>query len=145
MLYLGADHGGFNAKKELLVWLASKGLETADCGATQLDPGDDYPEFAVAVARHVGMGSEDRGILLCRSGVGMCMAANKVDGVRAVVGFDAQTIIAARADEDSNVLCLAADRLTLQEMQSYIELFLSSPFSSEERHQRRLEKLAAIK
>ncbi len=70
---------------------------------------------------------------------------NKIDGVRAVVGSDAQTIIAARADEDANVLCLAADRLTLQEMQSYIELFLSSPFSAQERHQRRLEKLAAIK
>ncbi len=80
MVYIGADHGGFQAKKELVAWLLSKGLETADCGATQLDPGDDYPEFAVAVARHVGMGSVDRGILLCRSGVGMCMAAIRLTG-----------------------------------------------------------------
>ena len=118
-IYLGADHGGFDTKNELLKQLEAKfpEHEFVDLGAKTLEPLDDFPDYAEAVARNVA-GENDEvgesewkalGILICRSGNGMCIAANKVKGIYASLGFSAQHGLMARRDDNANVLCLDAD------------------------------------
>ncbi len=103
---LGADHGGFSLKTELLPWLKSHGYEVLDLGAHSLDPTDDYPDFSEMVAEAVASGKARRGILVCGSGVGAGIAANKVPGVRASVCHDTYSAHQGVEHDDMNVLCL---------------------------------------
>lgn len=140
-IYLGADHGGFEAKNAAIVLLQAAGYVVKDLGAHIYDETDDYPEFAAAVARAVAADPEGRGLLFCRSGEGMAMAANRFRGVRAALVWNEEVARETRSDNDANVAVLPADFLPAGEQHAVIETFLQTPFSREERHQRRVREL----
>ena len=141
---LGADHGGFSLKAQLLPWLQDAGYEILDVGAHTLDATDDYPDYAEAVAQAVASGQAQRGILVCGSGVGACIAANKVPGVRACLCHDTYSAHQGVEHDDMNVLCLGARVIGMELARELVTAFLKARFSGEERHRRRLEKILAI-
>ncbi len=140
---IGADHGGFSLKNELLGWLRPK-HEILDLGAHALDPVDDYPDFAEAVAQTVRSGQARRGIIICGSGVGASIAANKVPGVRACLCHDAYSAHQGVEHDDMNILCLGARVVALELAKDLVTAFLNATFSGEERHRRRLDKVLDI-
>jgi ribose 5-phosphate isomerase B len=140
---MGADHGGFLLKKTLRNFLEEKGHEVIDLGTQSPEPSD-YPDFARAVAEAVMSGKTERGVLICGSGVGASVAANKVPGIRAAVCHDTFSAHQGVEDDEMNVLCLG-ERIIGPELAKEIVLrFLSARFSGAERHVRRLEKVKAI-
>ena len=141
---LGADHGGFSLKTELLPWLQDQGYEILDLGAQTLDPTDDYPDFSEAVAQAVASGEAQRGIVVCGSGVGACIVANKIPGVRACLCHDTYSARQGVEHDDMNVLCLGARVIEVELARELVTAFLSARFSTEERFRRRLRKLLAI-
>jgi len=141
---LGTDHGGFPLKVPLLTWLQDQGYEILDVGAHTFDPGDDYPDFAEAVAKAVASGQAQRGILLCGSGVGSSITANKVPGVRACPCHDTYSAHQGVEHDDMNVLCLGARVIGIELAKELVTAFLNARFTSEERHRRRLEKVITI-
>ena len=138
---LGADHGGFSLKTELLPWLQGQGYEVLDLGAHTLDPTDDYPDFAIAVAQAVASGEAQRGIVVCGSGVGACIVANKMTGIRACLCYDAYSAHQGVEHDDMNVLCLGARVIGVELAKELVSAFLNARFSGEERHRRRLQKV----
>jgi ribose 5-phosphate isomerase B len=136
-IWLGADHGGFELKEALKARLSAAGHMTQDLGAHEFDAEDDYPQFAHAVAEAVAKNPDCRGVLLCRSGAGMVMAANRHPGVRAAQARDTHEAEHARAHNDANVLSLAADSLSEEEAWAVLEKFLTSQADEAERHARR--------
>ena len=140
---LGADHGGFQLKAKLLTMLQSKGLEVADLGTHSPKPCD-YPQIGYKVARAVAERRFDRGILLCKSGVGIAIVANKVPGIRAAVCGDLFDAERSRSHNDANVLVLGAEKLRDAQAKRIVEVWLSTPFDSGGRHERRLRQIAAI-
>lgn len=143
-VFIGADHRGFALKNFLAKRLAAQGHNVEDCGPARLDPEDDYPDYALRVARGVAGHLGARGILVCGSGVGMDVVANKVRGVRATLGYSADEVAHGRARDDINVLALSADRLEPAEAEALAELFLMTPFGAAERDVRRQRKIAGI-
>ena len=143
-LAMGADHGGFRLKAELLPWLQGQGYQIVDLGAFALDLADDYPDFAEAVARTVASGQANRGILICGSGVGACIAANKVPGVRACLCHDTYSARQGVEHDDMNVLCLGARVIDMELARELASAFLNARFTGEDRHRRRLEKTLII-
>jgi ribose 5-phosphate isomerase B len=143
-IYLGGDHGGFEVKKKIAEWLTNQGYQVEDCGAFKFDADDDYPDFTFPVAQKVAYDQSglSRGIVFCRSGAGVVIAANKVHGIRAIRAHDAKSAEHGRRDNDANVLGLAGDWMTEAEMQATILAFLTTPFDGAERHRRRLQKIA---
>ena len=144
-IYLGSDHGGFTLKAELQNYLADKHpeLEVQDCGVFVLDPSDDYPPIALQVAEKVASAQDGLGILLCRSGSGMVIAANKVKGVRAVELYDARIAKQAKSHNHANVIALGGDYLSLATMIEIIEAFLQTEPDQDVRHRRRLSQISA--
>ena len=145
-VFVGADHAGFRLKATVMAHLSKRGVAVEDEGDKQLDPADDYPQFAYAVTTKV-LGSEDddpRGILLCGSGQGMCIAANRVRGIRASLCWSEDIARETRTDNDSNVLCLPARVLSDDEALRIIDIWLDTPFSGAERHQRRLNEIETL-
>lgn len=141
-IYLGADHRGFELKEELFEWLRNGGYEVVDVGNEVFDPEDDYVDYGVRVAEMVEGGEKnERGILICGSGHGMEMVANKFPHVRAVLGFNQEVTQQGREDEDANVLVLAADWVEEKEARERVEVFLETEFSEEVRHKRRINKI----
>ena len=140
---LGADHGGFGLKNELVKEL-SQSYEVLDLGAHTLDAADDYPDFSEAVARAVSSGEAQRGILICGSGVGTCIAANKIAGVRACVCHDLYSAHQGVEHDDMNILCLGARVVSVELARELVKAFLEARFSDEERYHRRLGKVMAI-
>jgi ribose 5-phosphate isomerase B len=140
-IYLGADHNGFAMKEHVFAYLAKRGYEVEDVGDRELDPDDDFPEFAqMAALKVLGDDSKDpRAILICGGGQGMCMAANRFRGIRASVIWDEYEAKMTRNDNDSNVLCLPSRVLEKdeQEWQDIIETWLKTPFASAARYRRR--------
>ena len=141
---LGADHRGFALKEDLQMYLEAQGHTVNDVGARHLDPTDDYPDYAYAAAMLVASGEADRAILICGSGAGMVIAANKVAGIRAVEAQTVPHIIAARKDDDANVLALGADEVDEDLAREIADAFLSAPYEKEERHERRLDEISEI-
>ena len=141
---VGADHGGYALKMELLPWLEELGYEVLNLGAHELDPDDDYPDYADAVAGAVASGEARRGIVICRSGVGACIAANKVPGVRACLCHDNYSSHQGVEHDDMNVLCLGARVVGVEVAQELIEAFLHADFIDEGRFRRRLDKVLAV-
>jgi ribose 5-phosphate isomerase B len=141
---LGADHGGFSLKIELVSWLQNQGYEVLDLGARTFDPADDYPDFSLAVAQAVASGEAQRGVIICGSGVGACIVANKVAGIRAGLCHDAYSARQGVEHDDMNVLCLGARIIGVELAKELVHGFLCAQFSGEERHRRRLQKLLAI-
>jgi ribose 5-phosphate isomerase B len=145
-LYIGADHAGFEMKKELIDFLKRSGHQVIDEGDKKLMPEDDYPQFAGrVVAAMLASGEQDpRGILICGSGQGMCIAANRFKGIRACLCYDIREARTARNDDDSNVLCLSARTLTLKQAEPIITAWLTTPFAAAPRFKRRIDELDTL-
>lgn len=141
---LAADHGGFAMKELMAADLRAAGFEVTDFGARDLDPGDDYPDFVIPLARAVAAGILERGIALCSSGVGASIAANKVAGVRAALIHDAYSAHQGVEDDAMNVLCLGSQVVGYAAAWELVRAFLASSFSGAGRHRRRLAKVAAL-
>lgn len=144
MIYLGGDHAGFDLKEQIEAALLEEGHTVRDLGNTAFDEGDDYPVFAKAVANTVAGDKTARGVLFCGNAEGVCIVANKVDGVRAGVGFSAEAVRTARNDDDINVLCLPGRMMALTQAREVVRVFLETPFEGAKRHRRRLDQIADI-
>lgn len=138
---IGADHGGFPLKEEIRRMLEEWGHRVKDVGAFHADPGDDYPDFVRPLAEAVISGSAERGILICGSGVGAAIAANKFPGIRASVCHDTFSSRQGVEDDDMNVLCLGARVIGPELCREVVSSFLGARFSGAERHVRRLDKV----
>ena len=138
---IGADHGGFDMKTQLAALLAQVGHRVVDCGNRTFDPDDDYPDFAIPLARAVAEGMLDRGVLVCGSGVGASVTANKVHGVRAALIHDNYSARQGVEDDNMNVLCLGGRTTGVAVAWDCVRSFLSAQFSGAERHRRRLAKV----
>jgi len=169
MIYIGADHRGFELKEFLKERLKIHNYDFEDIGAHQFDPNDDYPQIALKVAQKVASlqqsasipqqsassprevsisphissphKSAHKGILICGSGIGVCFAANKVKGIRAGLGVNPEIIKAAREDDDINVLCLPSDFIESEEAWKIVEVFLNTEFIEKEKFIRRIKEV----
>ncbi len=139
---LGADHAGFALKEEIRRALEALGLQVEDVGTYSADSVD-YPDFAERVARGVASGRFDRGILVCGTGIGMAIAANKVPGVRAATVTDVEMARLSRAHNDANILALGGRLLDHTRALEIVRTFLDTPFAGD-RHQRRVDKIRAL-
>lgn len=142
-IYLAADHNGFDMKRHLAAFLRRKGFDVADEGGQRLDMADDFPQFAAraVAAMKASDDAEPRGILICGSGQGMCMAANRYKGIRASLCWDAHEAHAARNDDDSNVLCLPARFITSEQAEAIATTWLDTPFAAASRFKRRIKQM----
>ena len=143
VVVFGSDHVGFEMKGELISRLKDR-YEIMDAGPTTYDAADDYPDYAGAAALNVASGKAWRGVLICGSGVGVCIAANKVTGVRACVCHDTFSAHQGVEHVDMNVLCLGARVIGIELAWEILTAFLNAEFGGEDKHQRRLNKLIAI-
>lgn len=143
-LGIAADHGGFELKEKLAAELRARGHEVTDFGAYEYIFGDDYPDFVVPLARAVARGEMDRGVAVCGSGVGACIAANKVPGVRSALIVDAYSAHQGVEDDDMNVVCLGGRVTGFDLALDLLEAFLKARFNGGERYERRLRKVAAL-
>jgi len=142
-VYLGSDHAGFELKAHLVAHLTSLGHEAIDVGPAHYDAEDDYPPFCIEAARRVLADPGSLGIVIGGSGNGEQIAANKVLGVRAALAWNAEVARLAREHNDANVVAIGARMHTLDEATAIVATFLSTPFSGSERHQRRIDQIAA--
>jgi len=140
---VGADHAGFDLKQILVADLRRGGHEVIDAGTTSVDPVD-YPDFAEAVSKMILSGAAQRGLLICGSGVGASVSANKIPGIRAAVCHDTYSARQGVEHDDMNVLVLGARIIGIELARELAEGFLAAKFTGEERHRRRLEKIAAL-
>lgn len=145
-VYIGADHNGFRLRNDLINYLKRAGHDVQDDGDTRLNPDDDFPIFAhKVVTGMLSSGDPDpRGILICGSGQGMCMAANRFRGIRALLGYDQESVRSARNDDDANVLCLPASVVEQDTAHVLVETFLNTPFAAAPRFVRRIKELDDI-
>ena len=141
---VGADHAGYHLKQLIAETLRAQGHDVFDVGAHAHDPSDDYPDFALALAERVASGDSERGIMVCGSGVGASVAANKTPGVRAAVCHDSYSAHQGVEHDDMNVLCLGARIVGEEVARELVTNFLDAEFSGEERHWRRLRKVNAM-
>ncbi len=139
---IGSDHRGVEAKRRLVASLQQQGHTVIDIG-TNAHESVDYPDLAFEVAQRVSKGTAERGILICGTGIGMCIAANKLRGVRAAPCHDRITAEMSRRHNDANVLCLSADLLGEELIDRMVRIFLETPFDGG-RHARRVEKIGKI-
>jgi len=137
---IGSDHAGFSVKERLKCFLAENNIETEDVGPYSEDSVD-YPDYAKKVAKKVADNKELKGILICGSGTGMAMAANKIKGIRAAVGYDTYIAEMSRLHNDANVLCLREREFPYEKTKEIVDVWLKTPFSNDERHKRRIEKI----
>ena len=142
MIYLGADHRGFRLKEEIKKFLAEKNYQFEDMGNFKYDPNDDYTDFAKLVAQKVSEKPEEhKGILICGSGVGVDITANKFHGVRSALADDIATAKQSRQHDDTNVLSLPADEMGIGLAKKIVNVWLSTPFSNGEKYKRRIDKM----
>jgi len=142
MIYLGADHRGFLLKVKIKELLLSQNLNVTDLGPDKIVPDDDFPIVSIKVAENVVKKHGDLGILICGSGAGACVAANKVVGARATLGFSTEQIKAAKNDDDVNILCLSCNWIDDDTSEEIVKEFIDSIFIAEERHIRRLKQIS---
>jgi ribose 5-phosphate isomerase B len=144
MIYIGADHRGFNLKQNLVSWLTAWKYQFEDLGANSLEPDDDYTVYAELVAKKIQNTPHSLGILLCGSGVGVDIVANKFDGIRSSIGKNVEQVKAGRHDDNMNVLVIAADFTSEEEAQSMIKTFLETVYVSSARYEKRLADIKKI-
>lgn len=140
-VYLGTDHAGFEFKEKIKSFLQTNGYEVEDCGALEYDKDDDYPDFISVAAKKVSENPGSFGVVLGKSGAGECIVANKINGIRAVLGVSEQNVRLSREHNDANVLSLGSEIVSEDQANRFVELFINTPFSNEERHVRRIEKI----
>ena len=144
MIFLGADHAGFQTKQAIKVKLLEIKKSFIDLGTNSEKPLVDYPDYAQLVAEKVKEKAQNQGILICGSGTGMCIAANKIKGIRASVAWDEYTAQKSREDNNANILCLSGRDTPIKEAVKIAEIWLNSIFSEKERYQKRLNKIKKI-
>ena len=142
-IFVGADHRGFHLRNALIAYLKRAGYDVYDEGDEKLDPEDDFPIFAAKVVHQLQSSDdvEPRGILICGSGQGMCIAANRFKGIRACMGYDRESVRSSRNDDDVNILCLGADVLEKDSANVLVETFLNTPFANAPRQKRRIQEI----
>ncbi len=142
LIYIGADHRGFRLKEAISKYLKDMGYSVSDMGASAYDENDDYNDFASAVAEKVSSDpSGSRGIVMCGSGVGVDVVANKFRGIRSALSFSPDQASASRADDDTNVLALPADFLDVEASKRIVSVWLQAPASADARYKRRINKI----
>jgi ribose 5-phosphate isomerase B len=141
---IATDHGGFDLKEEIARRLRASGHEVVDFGAHVLNPGDDYPDFVIPLARAVAEGKVERGIAVCGSGVGAAVCANKVRGIRAGLVHDHYSARQGVEDDQMNILCMGGRTIGPELAWDLVETFLQAEFSGAARHLRRLGKVASL-
>jgi len=141
-VYLGSDHAGFDLKNHLVEWLTAHGHEAVDCGPHLYDAQDDYPTYCLRAAEATAADGEGLGIVIGGSGNGEAIAANKVKGVRAALVWSEETASLGRQHNNANVISVGARMHTAEEATKFVEVFLGTPYSGEERHTRRIEMLS---
>ena len=139
-IYLGSDHAGFAVKEKLKRYFKEKRIPYKDLGTHSLDSVD-YPDYAMAVARKIAKEKNTRGILICGTGTGMVIAANKVKGIRAVAAYDKYSAEMSRRDNDTNVLGLRGRFFPFKKIREIVSVWLKTPFSQKARHKRRINKI----
>lgn len=144
MIYIGSDHAGYNLKEEIKKYLSELKVDFEDLGAKTLNPQDDYPDFAKSVAEKVAKYPESRGIMICGTGLGSCIVANKVKGIRAASVWNEETAKQSREHLDANILCLGGRTQTVKEAKKILRVWMQTEFLGEERHKRRLEKIRGM-
>lgn len=140
LIYLGADHAGFDQKEALKKALIQGSFRVIDLSPATKDGSDDYPIIATKIARMVKK-TQSKGILLCGSGQGVCIAANRIKGIRAAVAWSVKSAIASRNDDDANILCLGARFFSSRQLLTITRFWLDTPFSKLARHRRRIRLL----
>ncbi|MFM1548095.1 MAG: serine hydroxymethyltransferase [Lentisphaeria bacterium] len=138
---IATDHGGFELKQELTEYLRASGVDYEDLGPHEHDPADDYPDYASVLAQRIANGEGDCGILICRTGAGMCINANRFPHVRAAVVDTVDKARLSRSHNAANVLVTCGDYITAEELHAVVDAWLETPYTSEERHARRLDKI----
>ena len=141
---IATDHGGFDLKEEILNQLRQAGHEVVDFGAHELNQGDDYPDYVVPLAKAVGTQEVERGVAICGSGVGASVCANKIQGVRAALIHDHFSARQGVEDDHMNILCMGGRTVGPAVAWDLVQTFLGAQFSQEERHLRRLRKVASL-
>ena len=145
MIYIGADHRGYELKKKLKKFLEELGHDYEDMGAFEYNKDDDYADYASIVAEKVAQDPDGtRGIWICRNGPGMDIVANNFKGIRSVLGFNAEQVRLARNDDNINILTLPSDFISEKEAKDLVEMFLETPFESHERFVRRINKIKEL-
>ena len=140
-IVIAADHNGFDLKNEIATILRSEGYEVTDVGPTSHDPIDDYPDYAKPLASSISQGESEKGIMVCGSGVGASVAANKVKGVRAAVCHDIYSAHQGVEHDDMNVLCLGSKIVGSELARELVKAFTTAVYTGDDRHQRRLNKV----
>lgn len=141
-IYLASDHGGYDLKEEIKLYLQKQDAEVVDVGNKIKDENDDYPDFVIPLAKQVAQETDCIGIVFGRSGNGEAIAANKVTGARAALCLDEEMAKKARNDNYANVLSLGADFVSTNEAKNIVDMFLTTQYSEEERHKRRVQKIS---
>jgi len=143
-IYLATDHGGFELKESIKNYLVQKGLDVEDCGNFKKIEDDDYPDWISKGAEKVSLDQNSLGIFFGKSGAGECIVANKFKNVRAVVGFDHHNVELSRTKNNANVLCIGSEFTSVEQAYEFVDIFLNTPFSNDERHIRRINKIKAF-
>lgn len=143
-IYLGTDHAGFDFKENIKKFLTERGYEVEDCGAFIFDKNDDYPDFISKAAVKVSLNPSSFGVVFGKSGAGECITANKIKGVRAILGFNMENVKLAREHNDANVLSLGSAFIDGELAKKILTVFLETKFTNEERHIRRINKIKEI-
>jgi len=145
MLYIGADHGGYATKEAIKRFLDKQKIPYIDVGTNKPKLSDDYPDYAKAVARYVVKKKENQGILVCGTGTGMVIAANKVKGARAALAYDRYTAVKSREDNNANIVALRGRQFPQKKAVEIVKIWLKTDFCNRKRYIRRLEKISRIK
>ncbi len=140
VIYIGADHAGFSLKEKIKKYLDKTGIAYVDLGGKG-EAGDDYPDYAFRVAERVVRDKNSKGILICGTGTGMVIAANKIKGIRAAVAYDNYSAKMAREHNDANVLCLRGRKFSDEKNLKFVKIWLNTRFSGARRHNRRIKKI----
>jgi len=142
IIAFGCDHAGYPVKEKITEFLKSKGHTVIDCGCFS-EESCDYPDYAIAVARKVSKGVAERGILVCGTGIGMSIAANKIRGIRAAVCYSEETAVLSRKHNDANILCIGSRFFNISDILRWIDVWLETPFEGG-RHERRIKKFLSM-
>lgn len=144
-IIIGSDHAGYRIKEKIKNYLDKLKINYEDVGADSFEEKDDYPDFAAKAARKVAKDKNTKGILVCGTGVGICIAANKVKGIRAVAAYDSYTAKMSRNHNNANILCLRGRNFPFWKTKMILKTWLDSGFSGDERHKRRIAKIEKIR
>lgn len=140
-VFLGSDHAGFALKEKIRKYLEKQKIPYHDLGSNKIVKSDDYPDYAFKVSKEVAKNQNNRGILICGTGAGMAIAANKVKGIRAVAAYDSYSAKMSRQHNNTNILGLRGRNFPYKKIEKIVSIWLSTPFSKEKRHKRRLKKI----